>query len=83
VGFGLTGATWVALAALMASRLCLRACCIGLAEWVPLLTAEPLPPVIGISADRALDPELTPAQARQLAGILVRLSDKADAHENG
>lgn len=52
---------------------------ICLKSWVPLLSAEPQPPVIEVSTDRAPGPQLTPAEARQLAGILLRLSAEADA----
>lgn len=53
--------------------------CVLLKSWVPLLTAEPGPPMIEVSVDHGGGPELTPAQARRLAGILTHLSDEVEA----
>jgi len=50
---------------------------------VPQLTAEPKPPVIEVCVDRHPGPEMTPGQARQLAAVLIELSDLAEVGQRG
>ena len=50
---------------------------IAIKAWVPHQEARPEPALIGLSLSREEGPSLTPAEARQLAGILLRLSDQA------
>ncbi len=51
---------------------------VHLKSWVPRLTAEPQPPVIEVSADRDPGPQMTPDQARHLAGILTEFAELAE-----
>ena len=50
---------------------------IAIKAWVPDQAARPEPALIGLSLSREEGPSLTPAEARHLAGILLRLSDQA------
>jgi len=54
-----------------------------LCSWVPQLAAEPKPPVIEVCVDRHPGPEMTPGQARQLAAVLIELSDLAEVGQLG
>jgi hypothetical protein len=51
---------------------------ICLKAWVPEVAAEPEPAVIELSVSHEDGPLLTPAEARRLAAILLRLSDQAE-----
>lgn len=51
----------------------------GIKAWVPNRAAKPEPALIGLSLSQEEGPTLTPAEARQLAAILIRLSDQAEA----
>ena len=49
---------------------------IAIKAWVPDQAARPEPALIGLSLSREEGPSLTPAEARQLARILLRPSDQ-------
>ena len=50
---------------------------IGIKAWVPCQAGQPGTALIGLSLSREEGPHLTPAEARQVAQILLHLSDHA------
>jgi hypothetical protein len=52
---------------------------VQLKAWVSSMTAEPQPPLIGLSLNLEEGPNLTPCEARQLAQTLLQLADQAES----